>query len=147
MNKFERFIVSFISIFLIVFAVSLFAKVVIDAIIFSQKVVSIFYLLIDILVAFVISIPLTLFYQINNISSGVQAVVTYTVVLLVVYIFGGFSGWFTIHNIKFVLISISFNVIGLACVIIFLFLHHKRENEELNQQLASYKERGQNEED
>lgn len=146
MKKFERFVVTFLSIFVITFAFAFFAKVIIDAIIFDQNAIIFKYIYWDIIVCVAASVILTLFYQINNISTSVQALVTYVVAISVVYMFGAFSGWFSFNNMIFVLISLSFNVIGLILVVLFLFIKHKKQNQELNDQLASFKERGQNEE-
>lgn len=146
MKKFERFIVTFMSIFMIVFSVSFFAKIIVDAIIFGQKSFTFKYIYIDLLVVAVASILLTLFYQINNITSSVQALVTYTIILIVIYIFGYFSGWFSIRHYLFAIISLSFNVVGLLGIVVFLLWKYNRQNNELNEQLASFKERGQNEE-
>ena len=146
MKKFERFIVTFMSIFMIVFSVSFFAKIIVDAIIFGQKSFTFKYIYLDLLVVAVVSILLTLFYQINKMTTSVQALVTYITILTVIYIFGYFSGWFSMRHIYFLLISLSFNVVGLVSVVVFLLLKHRRQNDELNEQLASFKERGQNEE-
>lgn len=146
MKKFERFVVTFLSIFVITFAFAFFAKVIIDAIIFDQNAIIFKYVYWDIIACVIASVILTLFYQINKISTSVQALVTYVVAITTVYVFGAFSGWFSFSNIVFVLISISFNVVGLFFVVLFLFIKHKMQNKELNEQLASFKERGQNEE-
>ena len=146
MKKVERFIVTFMSIFMIIFSLAFFAKIIVDAIIFGQKSFTFKYVYLEILVVAAVSILLTLFYQLNNITSSVQALVTYVVSLVVIYVFGYFSGWFSMRYFFFTLISLSFNGVGLLAVIVFLLWKHNKQNNELNEQLASFKERGQNEE-
>ena len=77
MKKLKNLLMAFLTNFMIVCFVVLFAQVFIGALIFGQKsvVISHFYIQIPILV--LVSILLTLFYQINNITVTVQSKLYY----------------------------------------------------------------------
>ena len=84
--------------------------------------------------------------QINNVTVTIQAFVTYFTILILIYLFGFFNGWFAFDNIIFLCISLLLNVIGLTITIIFLLIRKKRQTDMLNKQLSSIKERVNHEE-
>ncbi len=146
MKKIIRFLTSFLTTCIIIFAVAFFAKVLIDGLIFGQRSVNYNYVYLEILVVVVISILLTLFYQINSITLFIQIVVTFISIILTIYMFGIFSGWFTFDKLLFTIIPLSFNIIGLVAVSLLLLYVRKRQTKNLNKQLESYKEREHHEE-
>jgi hypothetical protein len=146
MKKLKNLLIAFLTNFMIVCFVVLFAQIFIGALIFGQKsvIISHFYIQIPILV--LVSILLTLFYQINNITVTIQTFVTYLTMLLLSYSFGFFNGWFAFDNIKFLIISLLLNAIGLTITITILLIRKKHQTDILNKQLLSIKERAQYEE-
>ena len=80
-------------------------------------------------------------------TQTIQVLTTYVTILLLIYLFGFFTGWFAFDNLKFVIISLSLNAVGLTITIIALLLKRKKQNELLNRQLSNIKERAYNEED
>ena len=137
MKKLKNLLIAFLTNFMIVCFVVLFAQVFIGALIFGQKsvVISHFYIQIPILV--LVSILLTLFYQINNITVTIQIFVTYLTILLLTYSFGFFNGWFAFDNMKFLIISLLLNAIGLTITITILLIRKKHQTDILNKQLLS----------
>lgn len=146
MNKIKKIVISFLTNLMIVCFVVLFAQILIGALIFGQKSVIIANFSIQLPILFFVSILLTLFYQINTITVSIQAFVTYLTILLLVYLFGFFNGWFAFDNIVFLVISLLLNVIGLTITIVVLLIRKKRQTDILNKQLSSIKERAQYEE-
>ena len=146
MNKIKKIVISFLTNLMIVCFVVLFAQILIGAFIFGQKSVVIANFSIQLPILFFVSILLTLFYQINTITVSIQAFVTYLTILLLVYLFGFFNGWFAFDNIVFLVISLLLNVIGLTITIVVLMIRKKRQTDILNKQLSSIKERAQYEE-
>ena len=146
MNKFKKIMISFLTNFMIVCFDVLFAQILIGALIFGQKSVVMTHFYIQIPILFLVSILLTLFYQINNVTVTIQVFVTYFTILILIYLFGFFNGWFAFDNIKFLVISLLLNVIGLTITILFLLFRKKRQTDILNKQLSSIKERVQHEE-
>lgn len=147
MTKLKNLLISLLTNLMIVSFVVLCAEIIIGALIFGQKsvILSNFYIQVPIL--FVVSILLTLFYQINRMTQTIQVLTTYVTILLLIYLFGFFTGWFAFDNLKFVIISLSLNAVGLTITIIALLLKRKKQNELLNRQLSNIKERAYNEED
>ena len=146
MNKIKKIVISFLTNLMIVCFVVLFAQILIGASIFGQKSVVIANFSIQLPILFFVSILLTLFYQINTITVSIQAFVTYLTILLLVYLFGFFNGWFAFDNIVFLVISLLLNVIGLTITIVVLMIRKKRQTDILNKQLSSIKERAHYEE-
>lgn len=146
MKKFKKIMISFLTNLMIVSFDVLFAQILIGALIFGQKSVVITHFYIQIPILFIVSMLLTLFYQINNVTVTIQAFVTYFTILILIYLFGFFNGWFAFDNIIFLCISLLLNVIGLTITIIFLLIRKKRQTDMLNKQLSSIKERVNHEE-
>lgn len=146
MNKIKKIVISFLTNLMIVCFDVLFAQTLIGALIFGQKSVIITHFSIQLPILFVVSILLTLFYQINKITVTIQAFVTYLTILLLIYLFGFFNGWFAVDNIVFLGISLLLNVIGLTITIVVLLIRKKRQTDMLNKQLSSIKERVHHEE-
>lgn len=146
MNKCKKIMISFLTNLMIVCFDVLFAQILIGALIFGQKSVVITHFYIQIPILFFVSILLTLFYQINNITVTIQVFVTYLTILILIYLFGFFNGWFAFENITFLVISLLLNIIGLSITIVFLLIRKKRQTDMLNKQLSSIKERVYHEE-
>ena len=146
MNKFKKIMISFLTNFMIVCFDVLFAQILIGALIFGQKSVVVTHFYIQIPILFLVSILLTLFYQINNVTVTIQVFVTYLTILILIYLFGFFNGWFVFDNILFLVISLLLNIIGLTITVVFLFIRKKRQTDMLNKQLSSIKERVHHEE-
>ena len=139
-NKVLRFFTSFFVLFTISFSLTFIAKIVIDALVFSQKTLTYNYMYLELIVILVVAILLTLFYQINRISLFVQVIVTYVMILIDIYFFGFISGWFSFNNLVFLIVSISFNIVGLAIISTIVLLNNVMKQKKLNEELKHYKE-------
>lgn len=146
MKKFKNLSISFLTNLMIVCFDVIFAQILIGSLIFGQKSVIISHLYIQLPILFVVSILLTLFYQINKITVTIQVFVTYLTILFLTYLFGFFNGWFAVDNILFLVISLLLNAVGLTVTVIILLIRRKRQTDLLNAQLSSIKERVHHEE-
>ncbi len=146
MKKAKNILISFLTNMMIVCFDVLFSQILIGALIFGQKSVVLTNYYIQIPILILVSILLTLFYQINKITVTIQILVTYLTILILIYIFGFFNGWFAFDNIKFIGISLLFNAIGLTITTVILLIRKKRQTDMLNKQLSNIKERVQYEE-
>lgn len=146
MRKFKNILISFLTNLMIVCFDVMLAQLLIGALIFGQKSVIISNYVIQLPILFLVSILLTLFYQINKITVSIQVFVTYLTILIIIYVFGFFNGWFAFDNIMFLIISLLLNAIGLTITIVILLVRRKHQNDILNKQLLNIKERVKNEE-
>ncbi len=146
MRKFKNILISFLTNLMIVCFDVMLAQLLIGALIFGQKSVIISNYVIQLPILFLVSILLTLFYQINKITVSIQVFVTYLTILIIIYVFGFFNGWFAFDNIMFLIISLLLNAIGLTITIVILLIKRKHQNDILNKQLLNIKERVKNEE-
>lgn len=145
MKKISRFLVSFLITFMIMFAIVFFAKMLIDALVFSQRAINYTYIYLELVIVVISSLLLTLFYQINTINIVVQILVTFITIQMVIYGFGIITGWFSFENWLFTLITVLFSVLGLVFVGFLILYLRKRQMKNLNNQLNSYKERDNHE--
>ncbi|MBQ2891778.1 MAG: DUF3021 family protein [Bacilli bacterium] len=145
MKKISRFLVSFLITFMIMFAIVFFAKMLIDALVFSQRAINYTYIYLELVIVVISSLLLTLFYQINTINIVVQILVTFITIQMVIYGFGIITGWFSFENWLFALITVLFSVLGLVFVGFLILYLRKRQMKNLNNQLNSYKERDNHE--
>lgn len=141
MKKISRFLASFLITFMIMFAIVFFAKMLIDALVFSQRAISYNYIYLELVIVVISSLLLTLFYQINTINIVVQILVTFITIQMVIYGFGIITGWFSFENWLFALITVLFSVLGLVFVGFLILYLRKKQMKNLNNQLNSYKER------
>lgn len=145
MKKISRFLVSFLITFMIMFAIVFFAKMLIDALVFSQRAINYTYIYLELVIVVISSLLLTLFYQINTINIVVQILVTFITIQMVIYGFGIITGWFSFENWLFTLITVLFSVLGLVFVGFLILYLRKKQMKNLNNQLNSYKERDNHE--
>ncbi|MBR2891812.1 MAG: hypothetical protein IKC22_05535 [Bacilli bacterium] len=145
MRKFLKFLTSFMITFIVIFTITFLSKLLIDALIFSQRAVNYKYIIILVPIVMVASILLTLFFQLNKVTVFIQASVVYLTLILVIYSFGIISGWFTFENLTFSGIVLAFNILGFTIVALIIMLLKKRLNLKLNDQLKLFKERDQHE--
>ena len=61
MKKIARFFASFLTTFMIIFAIVFFAKMLIDALIFSQRAINYNYIYLELIIVVISSLLLTLF--------------------------------------------------------------------------------------
>lgn len=141
MKKIARFFASFLTTFMIIFAIVFFAKMLIDALIFSQRAINYNYIYLELIIVVISSLLLTLFYQINTINVIIQILVTFLMILVVIYSFGIITGWFSFENWLFTLITILISALGLGFIAFLILYLRKRQMKNLNNQLNSYKER------
>lgn len=141
MKKIARFFASFLSTFMIIFAIVFFAKMLIDALIFSQRAINYNYIYLELIIVVISSLLLTLFYQINTINVIIQILVTFLMILVMIYSFGIITGWFSFENWLFILITILISALGLGFIAFLILYLRKRQMKNLNNQLNSYKER------
>lgn len=145
MKKISRFLASFLITFMIMFAIVFFAKMLIDALVFSQRAINYNYIYLELVIVVISSLLLTLFYQINTINIVVQILVTFITIQMVIYGFGIITGWFSFENWLFALITVLFSVLGLVFVGFLILYLRKKQMKNLNNQLNSYKERDNHE--
>lgn len=141
MKKIARFFASFLTTFMIIFAIVFFAKMLIDALIFSQKAINYNYIYLELIIVVISSLLLTLFYQINTVNVIIQILVTFLMILVVIYSFGIITGWFSFENWLFTLITILISTLGLGFIAFLILYLRKKQMKNLNNQLNSYKER------
>ena len=141
MKKIARFFASFLTTFMIMFAIVFFAKMLIDALIFSQKAINYNYIYLELIIVVISSLLLTLFYQINSVNVIIQILVTFLMILVVIYSFGIITGWFSFENWLFTLITILISTLGLGFIAFLILYLRKKQMKNLNNQLNSYKER------
>lgn len=139
-KKIGRFFTTFITLMIIIFAVTFITKISVDALIFNQKTLSFSYIYFEVIAIVLSSLILTFFFQINRITLLIQILVTYIIITVDIYILGFISGWFSFKNILFVIISLSINVIGVVIFSIGAFIRKNIQQEKLNKELELYKE-------
>lgn len=139
-KKIGRFFTTFITLMIIIFAVTFITKISVDALIFNQKTLSFSYIYFEVIAIVLSSLILTFFFQINRITLLIQILVTYIIITVDIYILGFISGWFSFKNILFVIISLSINVIGVVIFSITAFIRKNIQQEKLNKELELYKE-------
>ena len=140
-KKIGRFLTTFITLMIIIFAVTFITKISVDALIFNQKTLSFSYIYFEVIAIVLSSLILTFFFQINRITLLIQILVTYIIITVDIYILGFISGWFSFKNILFVIISLSINVIGVMIFSIAVFIRKNIQQEKLNKELELYKEK------
>lgn len=145
-KKIARFFTTFLILFTIIFSICVIAKVFIDTIIFSQRSINFRYIYIELIIIALSSILLTFFYQINSVKLFIQILVTYIIMLIDIHSFGVISGWFKVTNIKFAVITLIFNVLGLVIASMLLFIKYTHQQNEINKNLMKYKEDNKDEE-
>lgn len=139
-NKFMRFLTTFITLSIIIFAVTFLTKIVVDDFVFAQKTIAFRYIYLEVIAIIVSSILLTLFYQINRITLFVQVLVTYLTISFDIYFLGLISGWFNYNNLVFFIASICVILVGAFVIIGVTFIRRYIQQLRLNKELASYKE-------
>lgn len=139
-KKIGRFFTTFITLMIIIFAVTFITKISVDALIFNQKTLSFSYIYFEVIAIVLSSLILTFFFQINRITLLIQILVTYIIITVDIYILGFISGWFSFKNILFVIISLSINVIGVVIFSVAAFIRKNIQQEKLNKELELYKE-------
>ena len=98
-KKIGRFFTTFITLMIIIFAVTFITKISVDALIFNQKTLSFSYIYFEVIAIVLSSLILTFFFQINRITLLIQILVTYIIITVDIYILGFISGWFSFKNI------------------------------------------------
>ena len=141
MKKILRFLTSFLVTFVVLFTITFLSKLIIDALIFSQRSVNYKYITIFLPIVTVAALLLTLFFQLNKVTFFIQTAVTYLMIIIIIFAFGVISGWFTFEKITFSTIVLIFNIVGFSGVSLMIMLLKKRLNSKLNKQLKSFKER------
>ena len=141
MKKLLRFLTSFLVTFVVIFTITFLTKLIIDAVIFSQRSVN--YKNISLLLPIVTfsALVLTLFFQLNKVTIVIQTAVTYLTIILTIFAFGVISGWFNFDRKTFSGIVLGFNIVGFSIVSLIIMMLKRRLNSKLNHQLKSFKER------
>lgn len=141
MKKLLRFLTSFLVTFVAIFTITFLTKLIIDAVIFSQR--SVIYKNISLLLPIVTfsALVLTLFFQLNKVTIVIQTAVTYLTIILTIFAFGVISGWFNFDRKTFSGIVLGFNIVGFSIVSLIIMMLKRRLNSKLNHQLKSFKER------
>ena len=139
-KKIARFFTTFITLMIIIFAVTFITKIIIDDVVFKQKSLAFRYIYFEIIVIALSSLLLTFFFQINRITLFTQVLVTYFIIIVNIYSLGFISGWFSFKNIVFVIISFSINIIGAVIIYLITAIRKHIVQKRLNKELELYKE-------
>lgn len=130
-----------ISIFSILFTIILGVIALVQLYIFDQHSINIIEIFLIGLITFIISLLLSLFYQINKITVFIQIITTYIILIIFLYFLGFASNWFSFKDISFLIISLSFNFVGIIILSIIIFVNRYKEIRDLNRDLSHYKGR------
>lgn len=137
---FRNFIVKILVNFTVIFSMLAAFDIVVSSLL-GNKTGNFFMWIMIVLFAFIISVILYFIFRLNKISILTQIVITYSVVTIGTYVQGYIVRIFSIHDLKFLLISISISLLGLLILAAILLLKNKKENDRLNQYLENFKER------
>ncbi len=89
----------------------------------------------------VISVIMYFIFRINKISILGQITITYGIVTIGAYLQGYIIRLFSIHDLKYFIISLVISVVGFLILSTILLIKNRKENDELNQYLEDFKER------
>lgn len=98
--------------------------------------------IIIIICSLVLSVILYFIFKINKISLLGQIVISYTIVMIGVYLQGYIIRLFTFYDLRFFIICFIISLVGLLILSTILLLKNKKEDDDLNRYLNDYKERG-----
>lgn len=139
LNKVLKICKSMLLTFLIVLPITMFVYVIIEHFIFEQNAVHFSYLFYITLIAAAFSVILNLFYRINRINSLVQIIITYFLIVIMMYSIGIISGWYNERLIAYILYGLLFNFIGVSLIATIVLLTRHVQFKKLNNDLEKYK--------
>lgn len=137
----NNLIVRTMSIFTILFTIILGVIGLVQFFIFDQHSLNIGEILIIALILFIISISLSLFYQINAITVFFQIITTYLTLIIFLYFLGFILKWFSLKNLDFIIPSLTFNILGGIILTVIILVNRNKEIRDLNRDLIHYKGR------
>ena len=137
---FRNFIVKILVNFTVIFSMLAAFDIVVSSLL-GNKTGNFYMWIMIVLFAIIISVILYFIFKINKISILAQIVITYAVVSIGTYVQGYVVRIFSIHDLKFLLISISISLLGLLILAAILLVKNKNENDRLNKYLENFKER------
>lgn len=137
---FRNFIVKILVNFTVIFSMLAVFDIVVSSLL-GNKTGNFYMWIMIVLFAIIISVILYFIFKINKISILAQIVITYSVVSIGTYVQGYVVRIFSIHDLKFLLISISISLLGLLILAAILLVKNKNENDRLNKYLENFKER------
>ncbi len=137
---FRNFIVKILVNFTVIFSMLAAFDIVVSSLL-GNKTGNFYMWIMIVLFAIIISVILYFIFKINKISILAQIVITYSVVSIGTYVQGYVVRIFSIHDLKFLLISISISLLGLLILATILLVKNKNENDRLNKYLENFKER------
>lgn len=137
---FRNFIVKILVNFTVIFSMLAAFDIVVSSLL-GNKTGNFYMWIMIVLFAIIISVILYFIFKINKISILAQIVITYSVVSIGTYVQGYVVRIFSIHDLKFLLISISISLLGLLILVAILLVKNKNENDRLNKYLENFKER------
>lgn len=140
LNKVFKIYKSMLLTFLIVLPITMFVYVIVEHFIFEQNAVHFSYLFYITLIAAVFSVILNLFYRINRINSLVQIIITYFLIVIMMYSIGLISGWYNERLVAYILYGLLFNFIGVSLIATIVLLTRHLQFKKLNSDLEKYKE-------
>lgn len=140
LNKVFKICKSMLLTFLIVLPITMFVYVTVEHFIFEQNAVHFSYLFYITLIAAVFSVILNLFYRINRINSLVQIIITYFLIVIMMYSIGLISGWYNERLVAYILYGLLFNFIGVSLIATIVLLTRHLQFKKLNSDLEKYKE-------
>ncbi|MBQ3001157.1 MAG: DUF3021 family protein [Bacilli bacterium] len=140
LNKVFKICKSMLLTFLIVLPITMFVYVIVEHFIFEQNAVHFSYLFYITLIAAVFSVILNLFYRINRINSLVQIIITYFLIVIMMYSIGLISGWYNERLAAYILYGLLFNFIGVSVIATIVLLTRHLQFKKLNSDLEKYKE-------
>ncbi|HHU24882.1 MAG: DUF3021 family protein [Bacilli bacterium] len=144
-NRFKHFI-HFVAtssvIFSILFAMTLGVYIIIQSLVFKQKIMQFSDLILSTGVLFCVSVGLNFFYRINRITLFFQVLCTYLVLIVFMYFMGFLLGWFSFNNLDFLLTCLLIHALGGLLVTLGIVIKRNFEFNNLNRRLSEFKGRG-----
>ena len=132
--------------FAIIFSVLALISVISGAIVGSNAIGSFFAWMIILLVSIILSIIFYFIFKINRISLFIQITIVYFLISIAsyfvcFYVVLGLFNFTESKNIIFFVCSLGITLLGYGIIALIILLKSKRENDSLNESLASFKER------
>lgn len=140
LNKLRNVFKSMLLTFLIVLPITIFVYVMIEHFIFEQNAVHFSYLFYITLIALGFSIILNLFYRINKINSLVQIIITYFLIVIMIYSIGVLCGWFNERIMAYLCFGLLCNFVGVSLIATIVLLTRYLQFKKLNDNLIKFKE-------
>lgn len=143
--KFKKRLSNYLVTFVSIFTVMVCCYVAVSLFVFDQFNIHFYYLVLIAIIASVVAILIELFIRINNISIYAQCAVIYSACALSCFALALIINNSLLTNTLFWLVSLPASFIGLAVLMLILFIIKHNEENALNESLHRFKEDKHNE--